>query len=85
MRIVVLPAARRDIVRLAADITRRIGEHIGALEYNPRPPGCALIRDSDLRAWRIRVGDYRIFYAIDDGAGLVTILRILHRSVAYRR
>ena len=85
MRLVVLPAARRDILRLAADAARRVREHIDALEYNPRPPGCALIRDSDIRAWRIRVGDHRIFYAIDDGAGLVTILRILHRSVANRR
>jgi mRNA interferase RelE/StbE len=83
MRAVIRPAARRDIENLDRDIASRVEKAIDALEQDPRPPGCRLLRDRASRSWRVRVGDWRILYDIDDAAGVVTILRILHRSKAY--
>ena len=83
MRVVVLPAARRDIHRLAPDIAPRVARAIDALADDPRPPGCQLLRDREPRTWRVRVGDWRILYDINDNTGVVTILRVLHRARAY--
>jgi len=83
MRVVILPAARRDIAGLSREVAARVERAVDALAGNPRPPGCQLLRDRIPRIWRVRVGDWRILYDIDDGASIVTILRILHRSKAY--
>ncbi len=52
------------------------------LEDNPRPHGVVKLKGSDL--WRIRVGDYRAVYHIDDDHMLVTVLRVGHRREVYR-
>jgi mRNA interferase RelE/StbE len=52
------------------------------LEENPRPSGVEKIRGTEL--WRIRKGDYRVIYHIDDGERVVTIVRIGHRRDIYR-
>jgi len=54
-------------------------EHLGAV---PRPPGCKKLRGGD-KEWRIRVGDYRIVYTIDDRARTVEVTRIAHRGDVY--
>ena len=83
MRLVILPAARREIRRLAPDVASRVADAIDALAGNPRPPGCLLLQAQEGRTWRIRVGDWRILYEIDDAAEVLTVLRVLHRSKAY--
>ncbi len=53
-------------------MARRIISRVEALATNPRPPGCVKLQGAtDL--WRIRVGDYRVVYSIDDTARLVDI------------
>ena len=52
-------------------------EAIKALAQTPRPGGVEKIKSTDL--WRIRQGDYRIVYAIDDNEHVVTIVRVGHR------
>jgi len=54
------------------------------LEQNPRPHGCTKLEGSE-DEYRVRVGDYRILYVIDDKAKLVTVARVRHRREAYRR
>ena len=54
-------------------------EHLAAV---PRPPGCKKLRGGD-KEWRIRVGDYRIVYTIDDRARTVEVTRIAHRGDVY--
>jgi mRNA interferase RelE/StbE len=83
MRIVTLPAARRDLRALSRDAAVRVAKAIDALAEDPRPPGCRLLRDQASRTWRVRVGDWRILYDIDDAAGVLTVLHVLHRSKAY--
>ena len=60
-----------------------IDRQISALAGDPRPAGCKKLRGhKDL--WRIRAGDYRVVYIIDDANSLVSIIRIAHRREVYR-
>lgn len=61
----------------------RIGAAIDALAVEPRPSGVVRLAGRD--DFRIRVGDYRIVYAVDDAARLVLVARIAHRRDVYRR
>jgi len=75
--------ARRDLDRLPNHVFDRIAPHVNALAENPRPRGCRKMEGS-LRDWRLRIGDYRIIYEIDDDARRVIVLRVKHRREAYR-
>jgi mRNA interferase RelE/StbE len=48
---------------------------------NPRPPGCRKLAHSE--AWRIRVGDYRVIYEIDDSSHAVLVVHVGHRRDVY--
>ena len=61
----------------------RILQRIKALSEEPRPHGCTKITGSK-SDWRIRVGDYRIVYEIDDLRKEIRIMRVRHRREAYR-
>jgi mRNA interferase RelE/StbE len=75
--------AERDLKRLLAEEFNRIIRAVRALATEPRPAGCRKIEGSK-SDWRIRVGDYRVVYEIDDGAQAVRIMRVRHRSEVYR-
>jgi len=75
-------AAEQDLKRLSARNFQRIIPRIKALAENPRPVGCRKI--SGLRNdWRIRVGDYRVIYEVDDEGKAVRVMRVRHRGKAY--
>jgi mRNA interferase RelE/StbE len=76
-------AAERDLKRLPAETFHRIVPHIRALAENPRPPGCRKLTGSE-NDWRLRIGDYRVLYEIDEGEKAVRVFRIRHRREAYR-
>ncbi len=76
-------AAERDLRRLPVETFQRIVPHIHALAENPRPPGCRKLTGSE-NDWRIRIGDYRVIYEIDEGEKVVRVFRIRHRREAYR-
>lgn len=65
------------------DVVRRLVSAIGALATTPRPPGCRKLEGED-RLWRIRVGDHRIIYTIDDGALLILVITVGNRREVYR-
>jgi mRNA interferase RelE/StbE len=56
---------------------------IQALSENPRPTGCRKLTTTD-NDWRIRVGDYRVIYEIDDAVQVLRVNRIRHRREVYR-
>ncbi|MGH9741994.1 MAG: type II toxin-antitoxin system RelE family toxin [Candidatus Acidiferrum sp.] len=60
-----------------------IEQHLLALRENPRPPGCKKLKDR-AGAWRVRAGNYRIIYDIDDARAVVTVDTICHRKDVYR-
>lgn len=76
-------AAEKDLRRLPARLHNRIISALQALAEEPRPVGCRKLTGSD-RDWRIRVGDYRIVYEIDDSATEVRVNRVRHRREVYR-
>lgn len=75
--------AERDLKRLPAEEFSRTIRALRALATEPRLAGCRKIEGSK-SDWRIRVGDYRVVYEIDDGAQTVRIMRVRHRSEVYR-
>lgn len=82
-KVVFARSARRELEGLEATMARRIIGRVEALATNPRPPGCVkLLGAADL--WRIRIGDYRVVYSIDESARLVDIRVVRHRSDVYR-
>lgn len=76
-------SARKELEALDAAIINRILPKIEALAKEPRPAGCRKLQ-GEKSLWRIRVGDYRIVYAIYDEERLVDIVIIRHRSKAYQ-
>lgn len=79
----VTSAAARDLRRLTRSIQRRIGARIDALADDPRPRGATKLAGTEA-LHRIRVGDYRIVYQIEDAILVVTVLRAGHRRDVYR-
>ena len=76
-------SARKELEALSRAHVVRVLNRIEALGQDPRPSGCRkLVGQGNL--WRIRVGDYRVIYEIDDGRRTVDISAIRHRSDAYR-
>jgi mRNA interferase RelE/StbE len=63
-------------------LVTRILPRLEQLATEPRPPGCKKLRGGD-KEWRIRIGDYRVVYEIDDRARAVDVTRIAHRSEVY--
>ena len=82
-RILFARRAERAFRNLSLDVQRRLDPAILALANNPRPPGCLKLSGSD-SLWRIRVGDYRIVYQIQDDALLVLVVNLGHRREIYR-
>ena len=81
--IVFARSARRELDKLSDSIVDRMLPRIEELSANPRPHGCRKIKGSD-NLWRLRVGDYRVIYAVDDRQRLVDIVTVRHRRDAYK-
>ena len=75
----IAPSAVRDLDDIRNPDLDRIRSHILSLERNPRPHGSLKLQGPFHRV-RVRVGDWRILYAVDDRQETVTILRVLRRS-----
>ena len=77
-RVDLSPAAARQLRRLPPGEAARLRGPILALGLEPRPPGAMRLADSAW--WRIRVGDLRVIYAIDETRRLVIVLRTARRN-----
>ena len=76
-------SAARFLLRLRdAKLKSRLDEAIESLADDPRPPGCRKLAGTTDR-YRVRVGDHRIVYRIDDGKVIVLVLLIGHRRKVY--
>ena len=78
----IVPAAEKDFKKIPSRIQTRIREKIIGLKKEPRPRGTKRLQASS--CYRIRSGDYRIIYEINDREYLVTILAVGHRREVYR-
>jgi mRNA interferase RelE/StbE len=80
--VTILRRAQRELKDLPPDVFRRVAIALRALGDNPHPPGCQKLTGRD--GWRVRVGDYRVVYEIDDAAHSVLVLHVGHRRDVYR-
>jgi mRNA interferase RelE/StbE len=77
------PAALRGLTGLPQNLRQRVSSSIDGLKQNPHPPGVKKLSGYE-NFWRIRIGDYRVVYLLDDGNRLVRILSVGHRREIYR-
>jgi mRNA interferase RelE/StbE len=78
----VKPPARKELEELPDNVLARVVHKLESLADNPRPAGCKKLKGYKDQ-WRVRVGDWRVVYVIDDTAKLVTVTRIAHRREVY--
>jgi mRNA interferase RelE/StbE len=76
------PSARKELESLPDSVLSRVIRKLELLAENPRPGGCKKLKGYKDQ-WRIRVGDWRVVYIIDDAARLVSVTRIAHRREVY--
>ncbi|MCA1676938.1 MAG: type II toxin-antitoxin system RelE/ParE family toxin, partial [Actinobacteria bacterium] len=65
-------------------VARRVLTAVTRLGVNPRPPGTRALTGYPQGTMRLRVGDYRVVYVVQDDVVLVTVVRVAHRREAYR-
>lgn len=83
-RIEYITSVKKSFRNLSHDAQRQVRTDIEALAENPRPHGCIKLEGED-NLWRIRSGDYRVVYEINDPLQVITIFRIRHRREVYRK
>jgi mRNA interferase RelE/StbE len=76
-------SAHRELAKLPSSVVARIFPKIEALARLPRPSGCQKLKGHNA-LWRIRIGDYRVLYEIDDRHCVVDISSVGHRREGYR-
>lgn len=81
-RIEIKKSAAKELGRIPKRDLRRIVRRISALAANPRPEGCVKLAAQE--KYRIRQGEYRILYAIEDDVPTVCVVKIAHRRNVYR-
>jgi len=82
--VVISKSVQKQIDGLPNDITDRVLEKIQNLALEPRPDGVVKLKGYD-NEYRIRAGDYRVRYEVDDENQLVQILQCKHRKDIYRK
>ena len=82
--LLIKPSALRELEGVGSrKDRRRIVRRITDLGADPRPPGCEKL--SGQPRYRVRQGDYRVLYEVDDERRLVTVTKVGHRREVYRR
>ncbi len=80
--LLIKPSAAKELENLPANRRLKIAKKIQSLAGNHRPQGCEKLSAGDL--YRIRQGEYRILYSIQDKVPAVVVVRIGHRREVYR-
>jgi len=81
--IVFKKSAEKELEKIPTSNLKRIGNAIDELAVNPRPAGCKKLEGRKEKLWRIRVGDYRVIYLIEDTIQIVEIRKVGHRRDIY--
>lgn len=82
-KIEIIPSAQRDLDSLGEKFFHQIKNKINSLKSNPRPLNCLKLTVEE--GYRLRSGDYRILYRLDDKNKMVYVYRIKHRKESYNR
>ncbi len=82
-KVSVARSARKGLQAMDRLDSLRIISRLESLAQNPRPPGCAKLEGAS-QLWRIRIGNYRVVYEIDDAARTIDVSIVRHRRDVYR-
>ena len=82
-KILIRKLALKELEELPTKTNRQLVKAIDDLSINPSPVGCKKLKGKTNQIWRIRVGDYRILYVIEDKIKIVEIRKIGHRKEIY--
>jgi mRNA interferase RelE/StbE len=77
-----LASAKRELAALDGVARKRVAARIDGLRDDPRPSGSTKLVGSEY--WRVRAGDYRVLYSIEDAKLFVLVVRVGHRREVYR-
>lgn len=80
--VLVKPSADKALRKVPQNVQKRIVAALDELREDPRPPGCVKLKGED-DLFRIRVGDYRVVYHVQDKMLMVLVVRIAHRKEVY--
>ena len=81
--LLIKPSAAKELEAVGRKSDRtRIVDKIYTLRDDPRPPGCEKLTGQD--RYRLRQGQFRILYVVDDSERVVTVMKIGHRRDVYR-
>jgi len=80
-KILIKPSAVKELKKISNPDFDRLTERIGKLSLDPRPKGCEKL--SHQEKYRVRQGNYRIIYLVDDAKQEVIIYKIGHRRDVY--
>ncbi|HAS16342.1 MAG: hypothetical protein A2Y48_08145 [Nitrospirae bacterium RIFCSPLOW2_12_42_9] len=78
----IVPKAEKEFLKLPDTVRVKIRDKIISLEDNPRPFGHKKLKETEY--YRLRSGDYRLIYSIDDNVKTIKVLSIAHRKDVYR-
>ena len=81
-RVLIKPSAAKELHALPANDRKRVVTKIEGLASDPRPPGTEKL--SGAEKYRLRQGDYRVLYSVDDSQKMLVIVKIGHRRDVYR-
>jgi mRNA interferase RelE/StbE len=81
--IVFIRSAEKELEKLPNAVFKKISPEIDKLATNPRPHGVKKLKGNREHLWRIRVGDYRVIYSIEDVVKIVEIRKIGNRRDVY--
>jgi mRNA interferase RelE/StbE len=81
-QVVIKPAAQRQLRKLALAVQRDLIALIEGLSEQPRPPGCKKLKGRQ-NQYRVRSGDYRIIYSIEDTSLTIKVIKVGHRRDVY--
>lgn len=80
--VVLTETAEKELRRLPSKVIEKIIAVLKSMEENPRPTGCKKLKGYK-NLWRVRVGDYRLIYAIEEVIMLVDVREVGHRKDIY--
>ena len=81
--IIIFPPAKKDLDAIKGKMLDRLEDAILKLELNPRPTGSKKLKGKE-DLFRLRAGNFRILYVVDDAKKRVLVYRVAHRREAYR-
>ena len=78
------PTALKELEKVPKAYAIKIRNSIDKLAQDPRPPGVKKLKGTDENLYRVRFGDYRIIYSVEDEIQIIEVTRIGHRKYIYK-